>query len=186
MLNDRPLVTFAIISFNHERFIAEAVESALAQTYSPLEVIISDDFSKDATFTIIEKIVANYTGPHKVIIHRNPRNLGLAGNVNKVWELSSGELVVFQGGDDISLPHRTSRLVEAWAARTPRPDLVYSGVVFIDEEGKVISANAVSGHPLLKASAVAAARQARFSPTKLSGKPVKVTGIITYNFVAEP
>ena len=57
--------------------------------------------------------------------------------------------------------------------------------VTIDENGNVISASAVSGHPLLRAVAVAAARGARFSPTKLSGQPVKVTGVITYNFVAQ-
>jgi protein TonB len=57
--------------------------------------------------------------------------------------------------------------------------------VVIDENGNVISAHAVSGHPLLQAVAVAAARGARFSPTKLSGQPVKVTGVITYNFVAQ-
>ncbi|HET6890960.1 MAG TPA: energy transducer TonB [Pyrinomonadaceae bacterium] len=57
--------------------------------------------------------------------------------------------------------------------------------VTIDENGNVISARAVSGHPLLQAVAVGAARQARFSPTKLSGQPVKVTGVITYNFVAQ-
>ena len=56
--------------------------------------------------------------------------------------------------------------------------------VTVDENGNVISANAVSGHPLLKASAVSAARQAKFSPTKLAGQPVKVTGVIVYNFVA--
>jgi protein TonB len=57
--------------------------------------------------------------------------------------------------------------------------------VVIDENGHVISASAVSGHPLLRSVAVAAARGARFSPTKLSGQPVKVTGVITYNFVAQ-
>lgn len=57
--------------------------------------------------------------------------------------------------------------------------------VVIDENGSVISARAVSGHPLLQAVAVGAARQARFSPTKLSGQPVKVTGVIQYNFVAQ-
>jgi protein TonB len=57
--------------------------------------------------------------------------------------------------------------------------------VVIDENGRVISAHAVSGHPLLQAVSVAAARNARFSPTKLSGQPVKVTGVITYNFVAQ-
>ena len=57
--------------------------------------------------------------------------------------------------------------------------------VLIDENGNVVSAHAVSGHPLLQAAAVGAARQAKFSPTKLSGQPVKVTGVIQYNFVAQ-
>jgi protein TonB len=57
--------------------------------------------------------------------------------------------------------------------------------VLIDENGNVVSAKAISGHPLLQAVAVAAARQARFSPTKLSGQPVKVSGMIQYNFVAQ-
>ncbi|MEN3326352.1 MAG: periplasmic protein TonB [Acidobacteriota bacterium] len=57
--------------------------------------------------------------------------------------------------------------------------------VTIDENGNVIAAHAVSGHPLLQGAAVGAARQARFSPTKLSGQPVKVTGVIQYNFVAQ-
>lgn len=57
--------------------------------------------------------------------------------------------------------------------------------VLVDERGNVVSAHAVSGHPLLQQSAVAAARQARFSPTLLSGQPVKVSGVITYNFVLQ-
>ena len=57
--------------------------------------------------------------------------------------------------------------------------------VTIDESGNVISASAVSGHPLLKQSAVSAARGAKFRPTLLSGQPVKVTGVIVYNFVEQ-
>ena len=57
--------------------------------------------------------------------------------------------------------------------------------VLIDENGNVISAHAVSGHPLLQAAAVAAARASKFTPTKLSGQPVKVNGVIIYNFVAQ-
>jgi len=57
--------------------------------------------------------------------------------------------------------------------------------VLIDENGNVVSASAVSGHPLLINAAVSAARSAKFSPTKLSGQPVKVTGVIQYNFVAQ-
>jgi protein TonB len=54
--------------------------------------------------------------------------------------------------------------------------------VLIDENGNVISASAASGHPLLRAAAVNAARSSKFSPTKLSGQPVKVNGVIIYNF----
>jgi protein TonB len=57
--------------------------------------------------------------------------------------------------------------------------------VLIDESGKVISASAVSGHPLLIPEARKAALQARFQPTTLSNQPVKVTGVITYNFVMQ-
>lgn len=55
--------------------------------------------------------------------------------------------------------------------------------VLIDESGKVVSAKAVKGHPLLLAAAQQAALAARFSPTKLSDQPVKVSGVITYNFL---
>jgi TonB family protein len=55
--------------------------------------------------------------------------------------------------------------------------------VMIDEGGNVIQATAVSGHPLLQASAVTAARKARFVPTMLSGQPVRVSGMLTYAFV---
>jgi TonB family protein len=57
--------------------------------------------------------------------------------------------------------------------------------VTIDEDGNVVSARAVSGHPLLQAASVAAARQAKFAPTKLSGQPTKVQGVLVYTFSAE-
>src|SRR5688572_17061252 len=69
------------------------------------------------------------------------------------------------------------------AARAVRAAGAVSVQVLISETGGVISANAVSGHPLLRPAAVSAARGARFSPTLLSGQPVKVSGVITYNFV---
>ena len=69
------------------------------------------------------------------------------------------------------------------AAKAVRASGSVSVQVLISESGSVISASAVSGHPLLRAAAVSAARGARFSPTLLSGQPVKVSGVITYNFV---
>lgn len=70
-------------------------------------------------------------------------------------------------------------------ARAARASGTVTVQVLVDERGNVVSASAVSGHPLLQQSAVAAARQAKFSPTLLSGQPVKVSGVITYNFVLQ-
>ena len=56
--------------------------------------------------------------------------------------------------------------------------------VLIDEQGNVSAAHAVDGHPLLQSVCVAAAREAKFSPTLLEGEPVRVTGVIQYNFVS--
>lgn len=69
------------------------------------------------------------------------------------------------------------------AARAVRAAGAVNVQVTISESGSVISANAVSGHPLLRAAAAQAARSAKFAPTLLSGQPVKVTGVIVYNFV---
>lgn len=57
--------------------------------------------------------------------------------------------------------------------------------VIIDEEGKVAAAAAISGHPLLYGPSVAAARESTFTPTRFNGKPVKVVGVIRYNFVTQ-
>jgi protein TonB len=84
-------------------------------------------------------------------------------------------------GKAISLPKPAYPAI----ARTAHASGTVVVQVVIDENGNVISAHAVSGHPLLQGVAVSAARSARFSPTKLSGQPVKVTGVITYNFVAQ-
>ncbi|HEY9405098.1 MAG TPA: TonB family protein [Pyrinomonadaceae bacterium] len=71
-------------------------------------------------------------------------------------------------------------------ARAARASGTVTVQVTFDEEGKVISARAASGHPLLQQAAVKAAYKARFSPVRLSGQPVKVNGVLTYNFVLPP
>ncbi|MGD9630981.1 MAG: energy transducer TonB [Pyrinomonadaceae bacterium] len=68
-------------------------------------------------------------------------------------------------------------------ARAVRASGTVAVQVLLDEEGRVISAVAVSGHPLLRAASVEAARSAVFSPTTLAGMPVKVSGVLVYNFI---
>ncbi len=110
----RPLLTFAIFAYNQESLVQEAVEAAFAQTYSPLEIILSDDFSQDRTFNIMKAVAAGYHGPHKIVLNRNPSNLGPATHVNRIVKLAQGELIVAASGDDVSLPDRTARIFEAW------------------------------------------------------------------------
>jgi TonB family protein len=71
------------------------------------------------------------------------------------------------------------------AAKAVRAAGSVSVQVLIDENGSVVSASAVSGHPLLRAAATQAARQAKFAPTLLSGRKVKVSGVLTYYFAPD-
>ncbi|MFV1990405.1 MAG: glycosyltransferase family A protein, partial [Acidimicrobiales bacterium] len=96
-------LTLVVLFYNQEAFAEQAVRGALAQTYSPLEIVLSDDASSDETFAVVQRTVDGYDGPHQVILNRNTINLGLTGNLNRAMELASGEIIVFTGGDDISL-----------------------------------------------------------------------------------
>ncbi len=129
---DRPLVSFILFAYNQEQFIREAMDGALSQTYSPLEIIVSDDCSTDSTLEIINEMVKAYQGPHKIIVNRNDRNLGLAGNINNAFEMAAGEFFVVAAGDDISVPERTVRLVERWTKEGSATDLVCSYFEEID------------------------------------------------------
>ncbi len=90
-------------------------------------------------------------------------------------------------------PPRSLGVVNGRASHLPKPAYPAAAIalniqgkvdvqVLIDESGKVVSAKAINGHPLLKDAAVRSALNARFTPTRLSEVPVKVTGVIVYNF----
>ena len=134
----RPRVTFALIAYNQAKFIGEAVAAALGQDYSPLEVILSDDCSSDETFEVMRLAAKTYCGPHSVVLRRNDRNLNIGGHINAVNAAASGDLVVVAAGDDVSLPDRVSRLVEAWLVAGKRPGLLHSACRVIDAESKML------------------------------------------------
>lgn len=134
-LEERPLVTLALVSYNQERYISHAVESALNQDYMPLEIIISDDCSTDDTYSIAQDLVSKYTGPHVVQVNRMERNVGLARHLNHVFKMARGEIVVLAAGDDICFAKKVSSL--------SRPMLnndqimgVHSDAIVIDNDGK--------------------------------------------------
>lgn len=109
-----PLVTFALFAYNQEKYIGDAVQGALAQTYEPLEIILSDDCSNDRTFEIMREMVAAYDGPHMVHCRQTKKNIGVLNHVLSVMRDIKGSFVVLAAGDDISQPHRSAELARAW------------------------------------------------------------------------
>lgn len=132
----QPLATMLLLAYQQQATIDAAIRGALAQTYSPLEIVISDDASTDATWAAIERAVAGYGGPHRLILNRNPENLGIGAHLNRMVGLSRGELLFVAAGDDVSLPQRCERVVDAWLAAGRRPDLVSSPALDLDDAGR--------------------------------------------------
>lgn len=120
------MATFAVVAFNQEKHIAQAIQGAFQQTYSPLEIILSDDCSSDETYEIMKEKAASYTGPHKVITRRNRANLGLAQHLNSVVAESRGEVIILAAGDDISKPERSKKLLDLFR-ENDRCFAVFSG-----------------------------------------------------------
>ena len=135
---DRPLVTFALFAYNQEAFICEAIEGAFAQTYEPLEIILSDDCSSDRTYEIMQEMAVAYNGPHVVRVRRSDANRGLINHVCDVTEILNGKFVLLAAGDDISKPNRTTRLLTIWGDQY---HAIMSKCDLIDERGVVIKTN---------------------------------------------
>lgn len=139
MIKNNPLVSIIAVSYNQERFIKESLNSLLAQDYSPLQIIISDDNSSDATYEIISKMAEDYKGPHQLIINRNNSNLGIGENRNKAIQLSTGDLLATADGDDISAPTRITELVNCWNQITPPPLLITTDAIDTLESGEILN-----------------------------------------------
>ena len=133
-----PLISFLVFGYNQESYVREAVAGAFAQTYCPLEIILSDDCSPDRTFEIMREMAAAYHGPHQVVLNRNPANLGISSHVSKVCQLARGGLLVASAADDVSLPERTSTLYEAWLGFGESAHSVFSNAVVMDGDGKAL------------------------------------------------
>jgi glycosyltransferase involved in cell wall biosynthesis len=133
----RPLVSILVIAYNQAQQIGDAIGSALAQTYQPLEIIISDDASSDATFAAIEAAVAGYSGAHRVITRRNTVNQGISAHLSQLAQMAHGELLFVAAGDDMSAPQRCERVVDFWLAHGRRPDLIATDLADMDEAGHV-------------------------------------------------
>lgn len=125
-----PSVSVVIPCFNHARFLAEAVDSALGQTRPAAEVIVVDDGSTDETGRVLDA----YAGRVRVV---RQGNRGVSAARNAGAALATGDLLAFLDADDVWLPGKLAAQAELFAA-PPAPGLVHCGVEEIDAHGRAL------------------------------------------------
>lgn len=156
---------------------APFVISKQIETDGVISSVKASDRNGTGTETGID--TANNSGQSKVVVQNIPPPPPL---IKKPVEAAPKKIIVKTGGVMNGQAKNLPKPVYSAAAKAVNANGEVQVQITVDETGKVISANAVSGHPLLKGEAEKAARNATFSPTLLSNQPVKVTGIIVYRF----
>ena len=130
----RPRVSIGLPVYNGERYLQEAIDSILAQTYRDFELVIADNASTDATEEICRKAAAS---DQRVRYHRNPSNIGGHPNHNRVFDLSVAEYFRWAAYDDLLAPDFLKHCI---AVLDEDPDVVLCFSLFdtIDQEGRVV------------------------------------------------
>jgi len=105
----KPLVSIRVLTYNHEDFISECLDSILEQTYKNIEIVISDDGSQDSTASLLKDYADRY--PKKIRLFLSDVNNGVTANANIGLENCNGHYIAGLGGDDILLPEKISKQV---------------------------------------------------------------------------
>ncbi|MEI7451808.1 MAG: glycosyltransferase family 2 protein [Candidatus Falkowbacteria bacterium] len=105
---NNPKVSVLMPAYNAEKYIGEAIESILNQAFNDFEFIIIDDCSTDKTWEIIQEYAQKDS---RIKAFHNEKNLGIAGNRNKLKKIAQGEYVIWQDADDVSVNTRIKRQV---------------------------------------------------------------------------
>jgi len=127
-----PLVSVIIPSYNHEKYIEEAIRSVWEQTYQNIELIVLDDGSKDHSPDIIKNLEKISPIPMKVIIKKND---GLCITLNQGLALAKGEYVSFLASDDKFLPQKIKLLIQYYVDNEDPLGIVYGDGYLIDNDG---------------------------------------------------
>lgn len=130
-----PLVSICIPTYNHERFLAETLQSVISQTFADFEVIIIDDCSTDASAAVAHDFAAR---DQRIAVHVNRQNLGMVPNWNRCLELAHGTYVKYMFGDDFfTTTDALEKMVTAMEA-TPGAVLVAAARTIVDERSRAI------------------------------------------------
>ena len=133
-IDRQPLVSVLITSHNYERFIAEAVESALTQTYRYVEVIVADDASEDDSCAVIEGLAAR---DGRVTLLRSQVNRGMAATTNAAYRASKGSIICLLDADDVFLPDKIERVVDLFTTE-PNAGFLLHALTVVDADGRAI------------------------------------------------
>lgn len=123
-MSEAPRVTAITIFLNEERFLAEAVESVLAQTYGDWELLLVDDGSTDGSSDIARRYAAEHPDRIRYLEHEGHANRGMSASRNLGVGQARGELIAWLDGDDVWLPRKLERQV-ALLDRQPTAAMVY-------------------------------------------------------------
>lgn len=134
-----PKLTLCVMTYNQGAFLAECLESVLAQRRSPDRIVIADNGSTDTTGQVLEAFAARHAGRTDIAVRRLAYVGGPSALINALAPNLEGEIVVFQAGDDIAEPDRVGRL-EALFDTDPAVLAAHSAVMVIDPQGRVIDA----------------------------------------------
>jgi glycosyltransferase involved in cell wall biosynthesis len=127
-----------LLTYNQEKFVKEALLSLLNQNCENLEIVISDDFSNDSTYKVLNDTLDEYQGDKKVKLVKNEKNLGIIGNFNAALDYVSGDLIFIAGGDDISVFNRCRVSYDFWINSGAKYDLVASDGYDMTQDGTIL------------------------------------------------
>src|SRR5580704_8213495 len=130
-----PLISIILSCYNQERFVGEALDGVLAQTYRPLEIIVLDDCSTDRTADVIRAKLAEH--PERIFdarLVRNPVNLGTRGNLQRGMSIVTGSFIAVACGDDILYPEMIAEVARVW--RQENVTLITANVEYIDDNSQ--------------------------------------------------
>ena len=133
-LERAPKVSLGLPVFNGERFLRVALDSLVQQDYEDFELIICDNASTDSTSSICLDYARRDT---RIRYWRNEKNIGLAPNHNRVFELSRGDYFKWVAHDDEYPPQMLTRFVEVFTHAPPCVSVIYSQCEIIDESGNI-------------------------------------------------
>lgn len=131
LLDDKPLVSIAMCTYNGERFIAQQMQSILDQTYSNLEIVVADDVSSDGTISILRRFQQLDS---RIRIIENDKNLGFVRNFQHVLQECKGDYIALADQDDVWLPSKIATMYEEIGDNL----LLYSSVSLIDDNGHML------------------------------------------------